>query len=168
MPERFPVEASHIMMFARAIGDPNPAYQDPDSPSAKAAGGIVAPPTFAMASWQFESEHPLRPDPAKPWFGSGREPTGRVSRGGGGSGGGGGGGGLHAEQHFEYHQPLRPGMVLTSEQQQGNTWEKESKRGGTLKFSETVTQFRDANTGELVVTARMVGVQTQRPVDKEA
>jgi hypothetical protein len=164
--ERFPVEASHIMMFARAIGDPNPAYRDPDSPEAKAAGGLVAPPTFAMASWQFEPEHPLRPDPAKPWFGSGREPTGRVSTGGGG--GGGGGGGLHAEQHFEYHQPMRAGMVLTSTQKQGDTWEKESRRGGTLKFSETLTEFRDASTGELVVTARMVGVRTERPVDKEA
>jgi hypothetical protein len=164
--ERFPVEASHIMMFARAIGDPNPAYCDPDSPEAKAAGGIVAPPTFAMASWQFEPEHPLRPDPARPWFGSGREPTGRVSSGGGGSGGG--GGGLHAEQHFEYHQPMRPGMVLTTEQKQGNTWEKESRRGGTLKFSETLTEFRDASTGDLVVTARMVGVRTERPVEKEA
>src|SRR4051812_48103594 len=164
--ERFPLEASHIMMFARAIGDPNPAYRDGDSPEAQAAGGIVAPPTFAMASWQFEPEHPLRPDPAKPWFGSGREPTGRVSSGGGG--GGGGGGGLHAEQHFEYHQPMRPGMVLTATGKQGAAWEKESKRGGTLKFSESVTEFRDAATGELVVTARMVGVQTQRPVDKEA
>src|SRR5207245_7667642 len=67
--EHFPVEASHILMFARAIGDPNPAYRDPDSPEARATGGIVAPPTFAMASWQFDAEHPLRPDPARPWFG---------------------------------------------------------------------------------------------------
>src|SRR6476619_2503810 len=151
--QRFPVEASHILMFARAIGDPNPAYRDADSPEAKAAGGIVAPPTFAMASWQFEPEHPLRPDPAKPWCGSGREPTGSVSRGSGG--GGGGGGGLHAEQHFEYHQPLRPGMVLTVATRPGETWEKESKRGGKLKFAETITEFRDEATGEPVVTARM-------------
>src|SRR3954462_4672809 len=165
--QRFPVEASHILMFARAIGDPNPAFRDPDSPEANAAGGIVAPPTFAMASWQFQDEHPLRPDPAKPWFGSGKEPTGRVSSGSGG-GGGGGGGGLHAEQHFEYHQPMRAGMVLTATAKEGATWEKESKRGGTLKFSESVTEFRDVATGELVVTARMVGVQTARPVEKEA
>jgi hypothetical protein len=85
-----------------------------------------------------------------------------------GGGGGGGGGGLHAEQHFEYHQPMRPGMVLTAAMKQGDTWEKESKRGGTLKFSESVTEFRDVATGDLVVTARMVGVQTQRPVEKEA
>jgi len=30
--DRFPVEASHIMMFARAIGDPNPAFSDAESP----------------------------------------------------------------------------------------------------------------------------------------
>ena len=24
--ESFPVEATHIMMFARAVGDPNPVY----------------------------------------------------------------------------------------------------------------------------------------------
>src|SRR4051812_17776158 len=107
--ERFPIEASHIMMFARAIGDPNPAFSDPESPEAAAVGGVVAPLTFAMASWQFDPAHPLRPKPDQPWFGSGREPTGAVRGGGGGSGGGGGGGGggLHAEQHFEYHQPMR-------------------------------------------------------------
>jgi acyl dehydratase len=165
--DRFPVEASHIMMFARAIGDPNPAYSDPDSVQAKEAGGIVAPPTFAMASWQFQAEHPLRPSPGKPWFGSGREPSG-LTRAGGGGGGGGGGTGLHAEQHFEYHQPMRPGMVLTVEQRPGETWEKESKRGGTLKFSENITEFRDAETNELVLTARGVGVRTERPVAKKS
>ena len=39
--ERFPVEATHVLMFARAIGDPNPAYSDPDSAEARAAGGVV-------------------------------------------------------------------------------------------------------------------------------
>ena len=27
---RFPVEASHIMMFARSVGDKNPLYYDAD------------------------------------------------------------------------------------------------------------------------------------------
>jgi len=27
--ESFPVEFSHIMMFARAVGDDNPIYNDP-------------------------------------------------------------------------------------------------------------------------------------------
>ena len=29
-PFRFPVEAGHILQFARAIGDPNPVYTDAD------------------------------------------------------------------------------------------------------------------------------------------
>ena len=28
--DRFPVEGSHIMMFARAVGDPNKIYHDED------------------------------------------------------------------------------------------------------------------------------------------
>ena len=64
------------MMFARAIGDPNPAYSDADSPEARNAGGVVAPPTFVMAGWQFDPDNPLRPKPGEPWFGSGREPSG--------------------------------------------------------------------------------------------
>ena len=54
--ERFPVEATHILMFARAIGDPNPAFTDPDSAEARSVGGVVAPPTFVMAGWQFDAD----------------------------------------------------------------------------------------------------------------
>lgn len=143
--ERFPVEATHIMMFARAIGDPNPAY----------AEGTIAPPTFAMAGFQFDPDNPLRPKPGEPWFGSGREPTGQRREGGGA---------LHAEQIFEYHKPMRPGMVLTTTQRDGESWEKQSKRGGRLVFSETITEYREVDSGELVVTARMVGVKTEGPV----
>ena len=28
--DKFPIEAGHIMMFARSIGDPNPIYYDAD------------------------------------------------------------------------------------------------------------------------------------------
>ena len=76
-------------------------------------------------------------------------------------------GGLHAEQHYEYHRPLRAGDVLTAETKPGKTWEKESKRAGKLMFSERVTEYRDQN-GELVVTARGVGVRTERPVRRRA
>ena len=74
--ERFLVEATHIMMFARAIGDLNPVYTDPDSPEAAEFGGVIAPPTFTTASAQFDPENPLRPNPGQAWFGSAREPSG--------------------------------------------------------------------------------------------
>ena len=158
----FPVEASHILMFARSVGDDNKVYADAEYAKTTEAGGIIAPPTFAQASAQFDPDYFLRPKIGQPWFGSGKEPTG-VKRAAGG--GGGGGGGLHAEQHFEYHRHLKPGDVLTATTKPGNTWERESKRAGKLVFSESVTEYRDQN-GELVITARGVGVTTERPVDQ--
>ena len=157
----FPVEATHILMFARSVGDDNPIYADADYAAKTEAGGIIAPPTFAQASAQFDPDYVLRPKPGKPWFGSGKNPSG-VVRGEGG--GGGNGGGLHAEQHFEYHRHLKPGDVLTANPLPGKTWEKEGRRSGKLVFSENVTEYRDQH-GELVITARGVGVRTERPVD---
>ena len=160
--KKFPVEAGHILMFARSIGDDNRVYSDEDYAKSTEAGGIIAPPTFAQSSAQFDPDYFLRPKIGKPWFGSGKNPTGIVR----GEGGGGGGGGLHAEQHFEYHRPLRAGGVLTATVKPGKTWEKEGRRSGKLVFSESVTEYRDQR-GELVITARGVGVRTERPVDQK-
>ena len=163
--KRFPIEAGHIMMFARSIGDPNPVYYDEEAANKTEAGGIIAPPTFVQASAQFDPDYFLRPKIGQPWFGSGKNPTGVTRTAGGG--GGGGGGGLHAEQHYEYHRPVRAGDVLTATTFPGKTWEKEGRRSGKLVFSESVTEYRDQN-GELVVTARGVGVRTERPVEQPA
>ena len=160
----FPVEAGHVMLFARSIGDDNPVYRDAEYAASGEAGGIVAPPTFVAAGAQFDPGYPLRPHPGQPWFGSGRNPTGRERGSGGGSGGSGGGGGLHAEQHYEYHRPLLAGDVLTAETRPGKKWEKQGRRGGKLLFSENVTEYRNRR-GELVVTARGVGVRTERVVE---
>ncbi len=161
--EKFPVEASHILMFARSVGDYNEIYADEEYAKTTEPGSVIAPPTFVQASAQFDPDYFLRPKPGAPWFGSGKEPTGVKKESG--SGGGGGGGGLHAEQHYEYHRHPKPGDVLTATAKPGKKWEKQGKRSGKLLFSETVTEYRDQN-GELVVTARSVGVQTERPVDQ--
>ncbi len=161
--ERFPVEAGHVMMFARAIGDPNPVYVDEEVARERGLAGIIAPPTFVQASAEFDPDYGLRPKLGQPWFGSGREATGIARSGDGGAGGG---SGLHAEQHYEYARPLRVGDVLSATVRPGNTWEKEGRRGGTMKFTESITEYRDQN-GELVVTARSVGVATSRTVERE-
>ena len=169
---KFTVEASHIMMFARAVGDGNPVYHDAEAAKNTEARGIIAPPTFAQASAQFDPDYGLRPKiDGDGWFGSGGKPTGakpRPSSGGGGGGqggGGGGGGGLHAEQRFIYHRHIKPGDVLSATGKPGKTWEKQGRRSGKLVFSESITEYRDQN-GELVVTAIGVGVRTERPVDQ--
>jgi hypothetical protein len=162
--ERFPVEAGHIMMFARSIGDPNPIYADTAYAAATEVGAVIAPPTFVQASAQYDPDYPLRPKIGRPWFGSGKEPTGVSRKPGGGGGGGSGGTGLHAEQHFEYHRPLRAGEVLTATTRAGESWEKEGRRGGKLIFSETITDYL-GDDGTPVVTARSVGVRTERTVE---
>jgi acyl dehydratase len=162
--ERFPVEEGHILMFARAIGDPNPVYTDQDKAVASEVGGIIAPPTFVQASAQFDPDYFLRPKDGQPWLGSGATPSGSASSRDETQSVGNAprvGSGLHAEQRFEYHRVLRAGDVLSAESYPGRTWERQGRRGGTLHFGEVVTEYRDQN-GELVVTATSVGVRTER------
>ncbi len=155
---KMPVEATHIMMFARSVGDDNPIYRDEEAARRSEVGHIIAPPTFARAVAQFDPNYRLRIKPGEKWFGSGRNPSGL-------DGPAPSSGGLHAEQHFEYHRHPRPGDVLTVTTKPGKTWEKQSKRAGKLMFSETIQEFRAAD-GELVVTSRSVGVKTERPVEQ--
>jgi N-terminal half of MaoC dehydratase len=154
----FPVEATHILMFARAIGDTNPVFTGAGKARQGETAGIIAPPTFPQAVAQLDPDYYLRPKPGEPWFGSGKRPSGVEGKPPSS-------GGLHAEQHFEYHRDLRAGDVLTVETKPGMTWEKESKRAGKLLFQERITEYRDPD-GELVVTARSVLVTTERPVDQ--
>jgi acyl dehydratase len=159
---RFPVEASHILMFARAIGDPNPIYYDAEYAATSEIGSIIAPPTFAAAAAHFDPDHAMRPKIGEPWLGSGRTPTGLGDR----LRGGGAGTGLHAEQHYEYRRPLRPGDVLTERTRQGRTWESQGRRAGKLAFHELISDFYSQD-DELVLVARTVVVRTQRPVSED-
>ena len=175
--ERFPVEASHILMFARSIGDTNPIYSDAEYAAGTEVGSIIAPPTFAQSSAQFDPDYFLRPKPDKKWFGSGRTASGTLVRDLSEADGddvadereddkqsGSAAGGLHAEQHFTYHRHLKPGDVLHTVTYDGERWEKQSKRAGILKFSEAVTEYRDED-DELVITAKGVGVVTEKVID---
>ncbi len=147
----FPVEATHIMMFRRSIGD----FAVPDTGLEKAA----APPTFPRAVAQFDPDYHLRIKPGEAWFGSGKNPSGVEGKPPSA-------GGLHAEQHFEFVRPVRPGDVLKVTERIGKVWEKESKRAGKLVFTERVMEFRDPK-GELVCTSTSVSVRTERPVDQK-
>ena len=167
----FPVDLTAIMLFASAIGETNPIYYDEEAASKTPLGGVIAPPSFASASAHWDPNYFLRgvrripapkpkPAPKAPADGPAAEPRA--------SGGGGGGGNLtrvlHGEQRFVYHQPMRPGMRLRVSTRPGKAWEKEGKRGGTMRFSETITEFRDER-GELVTTAISVGIVTGKAVE---
>lgn len=164
--KKFPVEASHILMFSRAIGDENPIYYDEEYARSTESGEIIAPPTFVQASAQFDPDYHLRPKIGQPWMGSGKNPTGIDRTSGEGDGERRSGGGLHAEQHYEYHRHLKVGDVLTATTMPGKTWEKQGRRAGKLIFTESTTEYRDQN-GNLVITARSVGVQTERAASQD-
>lgn len=156
----FPVDLTAIMLFASAVGETNRIYYDEAYAEATPLGGVIAPPTFPIASAQWNPTYSLRGKrqiPAPPPAETPAAP--RKSGGGGGLGRG-----LHGEQHFHYHKPLRPGMRLTVTNRRGEQWSKEGRRGGTLHFSENITEYRDED-GELVVTARSVGIQTSKVVE---
>jgi len=146
----FPVEASHVLMFARAIHDQSPVHRSREAAMSRGLAGIPAPLTFVQAGAQFDPDYPLRPRPDEAWFGSGGD-AGFVNERLTSL--------LHAEQHFEYHRPIVVGDTLTWQTRDGETWTKTSRSGAQLTFHELVTEFRDAE-GRLVVTARAVTVDT--------
>jgi acyl dehydratase len=167
---RFPVDLTAIMLFASAIGETNRIYYDEDYAAKTPLGGVIAPPSFAIASAHWDPNYFLRgvrkiPAPApKPEKAAPAAEAGASAPSGGGGGGGSLTRVLHGEQRFIYHKPMRPGMRLTVTQKRGKTWSKEGKRGGTMNFSESITEFRDPE-GELVTTAISVGIVTGKAVE---
>jgi hypothetical protein len=164
---RFHVDRTAILTFASALGETNPIYWDEDHAGRTPLAGVIAPPTFAAAAAHWDPIYGLRGVrriPAPPEAAA--KPA--APDGGAGDASGGAPGGmariLHAEQRYEYHQPLRPGMTLTVTQRPGARWEKQGRRGGTLHFSESVSEFRD-DEGRLVMTATSVGVRTSQAVE---
>ncbi len=159
----FPVDRTGILNFAAALGERNRIYWDEAFAKATPLGGVIAPPTFAVSSALWNPSYglrgirqiPERPEPAPE-----RAPAAASTTK---SGGGDSSRLLHGEQRFEYHQPLRPGMRLAAQTRAGRSWQKDGKRGGTLRFSESITEYRDER-GELIVTATSVGIITEKAV----
>ena len=157
---QFPIEAAHVLMFARAVGDPNPVYSDAACAAAQGLAAVIVPPTFPIAGDHFDPDYERRPRPGVPWFGSGRTP---VSASGGPQLTKDGPSGFHAEEHFVYHRYPKVGDRLRGAERDGETWHKQGRRGGRLSFQEQITEYRD-ETSEAVVTARWVTVMTERHV----
>ena len=73
---------------------------------------------------------------------------------------------LHGGQEYVFHGvPPRAGTELTMQTRIDKIYEKEGKRGGTMTFVETVTEFRDPD-GKLVAEARSTAIETgQAPTE---
>ena len=129
-PAQIPIERGKIREFARACKSDNPAYVDRPTP--------VAPPTFLTNTnfWMSAATSPL----AKLGIDLKRL--------------------LHGGQEYVFHgPPPAAGTELTFQTRVDKIYEKEGKRGGTMTFVETVTEFRDAK-GALVAEARSTAIET--------
>lgn len=73
---------------------------------------------------------------------------------------------LHGEQEFEYVRPLRAGETLTGRTRLADYYEKEGRRGGTMRFAVYETEFRDPS-GEPVCWSRATMIETARPTTEE-
>jgi acyl dehydratase len=129
-----PVERGKIREFARATMSDNPDYLDDPFP--------VITPTGLMAAGHWAPDGSasflelIDFDPALL---------------------------LHGGQEFRFPgPPPRAGDVLTVESWVDARYEKEGRRGGTMRFAEIVSEYRDPE-GKVVAEARMTLIETARP-----
>jgi len=132
------IERGKIREFARAIKDDDPLYFDEEH-ARREAGGIMPPLTFlqTMAHWDAGRGRPKVPMDLK-----------RV---------------LHGEQEYEFLKPIHAGDVLTAVSRIADIYERQGKRGGTMTFVVTETEYRNA-VGEPVARARQVVIETGQVV----
>ncbi|CAB4834331.1 MAG: hypothetical protein F2903_07975 [Actinobacteria bacterium] len=139
------IERAPLAFFAEAVFDDSQVYQDATVAEAEGFGAIPAPPTFpfVMDNWgrfpDIQGER-VKKGP------EGLSALGSVFSGGGLI--------LHGEQSFSYERPVKVGDTLKGEGTVVEAYAKESK-GKTMTFIVMETQWRDATTGDLVVTSRM-------------
>lgn len=133
------VERGKIREFARAIQSDNADYD---------GVGAVAPPTFLTTAQNFWADDDL----AGVITGLGLDMT-RV---------------LHGEEEYEFFgPPPTAGTVLSATSRLGEQWEKEGKRGGTMRFARVVIEFWD-EAGQLVAEQRSTIIETAKPPTQEA
>ena len=137
-PPGIPVERGKVHEFANAILDDHPHYHDEVAAQAAGLPSVVAPPTFSMTMALFPAaEMMLHPELAKLDM--------RFA--------------LHGGQEFTFERPVVAGDVLVPEEGEVKAYEKEGKRGGSMKFVEIETLYRDQQ-GEIVLRSRTTAIQT--------
>ncbi len=129
-PTEMPIERGKIREFAIACMSDNPEYVESKTP--------VVEPTFLTTKnfWMSGASSPL----AQVGLDLRRL--------------------LHGGEEYVFHgPPPRAGTELTMQTRVDKIYEKEGKRGGTMSFVETVTEFRDEE-GRLVAEARSTAIET--------
>jgi acyl dehydratase len=140
-----PVESGKVKEFAIAVGDNNPLFFDPDAARELGIPDCVAPPTFSVTQiWAVPREE------REERLGANLD-YGRV---------------LHGEQEFVYTRLPLVGEVLKGSMRISKDFEKEGKRGGSMRFVTYETTFTDA-AGEEVLRSYYTLIQTAKDPGKE-
>jgi hypothetical protein len=75
---------------------------------------------------------------------------------------------LHGGREYTFHgEPPRIGDVLTARQRIEETYTKEGRRGGPMRFVIALTEFLDES-GTVVVEMRNTTIETGRPATEES
>ena len=136
-PPGIPIERGKIHEFAHAILDDNPLYHDEQAAHDRGFASVVAPPTY---TW-IDSFFPGPPPAVNPMEGLDMRYL------------------LHGAQEYNFERPIFAGEVLAAEPGEVSTYEKEGRRGGTMKFVESETVYRDER-GSVVLTVKRTLIQT--------
>ena len=127
----FPIERGKVREFAQATKTSNPDYLDDEQ--------AVIPPTWLIASGFWAP--PDLPNPVVAL----NINLARL---------------LHGGQEFVFHgPPPKAGDVISTESWIDKVYEKEGKRGGTMRFAEMVTEYKD-QTGTVVAESRTTMIET--------
>lgn len=140
------IERGPVAVFADAVKDSSPIYQDPRAAEAAGLPAIPAPPTYPMAMGHWGTFLETQPEATADSSSGIGEVLGPLLAAGGLL--------LHGEQSFEYHRPVLVGDVLVGDGKIADAYEKQAG-SGTLTFVVVETLWSDDATGEPVVTARM-------------
>ena len=103
------VESGQLKFFAKATGETNPVYTDESAAAAAGYKALPAPPTFCFTL------NLAQPDPFANYTSLGLD-LGRI---------------LHAEQEFEYFEPLCSGDTIRIEETLVDSFD---KKDGVLSF----------------------------------
>jgi hypothetical protein len=148
-PLRARIDAAPVSIFARALKDANPVYASERSAAAAGFDTPPAPPTFTFVMTHSGAFPDLQPGGST---GSMMPPSDLPSDGYSRDGLY-----LHGEQHFTYHRQPVVGDVLEGRMRVSKPMEKQGSRG-TMELTYLETEWSDAESGEPVVTERIVSV----------
>jgi acyl dehydratase len=129
---RFSIERSKLAELARAYGDDDPVWHDPEVARDHGFTSLPMPPTATILDHHWTPggivalAQEIGADPARL---------------------------LHGEASWELLHPIRPGEELTARQRVASVKTREGKRGGTMTVVTLETEFSNQK-GDVVVRRR--------------